>query len=118
MPSGIATQSLCLNDLEVGHHPHVFVFEFVAVQEIQAAVRIEANEHLNGLAVLQENRVLPSPFPRKQHPAPAAARLYLEGSAVHVGGMRGITAGREAPQLGLAEGDLKVDPGRCPRSRR
>ena len=37
--------------LEVGHHAHVLMFEFVAVHEVETFVGVEADEHLHGLAV-------------------------------------------------------------------
>jgi hypothetical protein len=49
-----------LGDFQVRHHPRVLVLELVAVHEVEAAIGIEADQHLDGLAVLEEDGVLQS----------------------------------------------------------
>ena len=41
-----------LDDLEVRHHPGVFMLQLVAVHHKKATVGVEADEHLDGLLVL------------------------------------------------------------------
>src|SRR6266498_6002171 len=86
------------------------MFQLVAVQEIEAAEPVKADEDLDGFAGLQEHGVLPAPLPGKDLVAPAAPRLHLEGGAVHVHRMGGVAVGLEAPPLGLPEGNLEIDP--------
>src|SRR5215208_3057669 len=97
------------NYLEVGHHSHVLVLELVAVHEVEPPIPLEADEDLDGLAVLEEDSVLPPLLPGEEPPAPAAAREDLEGGAVDVHRVWGVPSGGEAPELGLAEGHPEVD---------
>ncbi len=97
------------DDFEVSHHPLIFVLELMAVNEVAASVSIEANKDLDGLAIVEENRIFPALLPREENPTSAAARLHLEGCAMDMDWMRGVTVGREAPKLCLTEGYLKVN---------
>ena len=61
------------DNYEVGHHPLVFVLELVAVHEVPPPVSVEANEHLDGLAIVEQDRIFPALLPREDLPTPAAA---------------------------------------------
>ena len=67
----LASMGSALDDLEVGHHAHVLVFQLVAVDQVDTLEPVESDQDLHCLAVLEQYGVLPSLLPGEELPAPA-----------------------------------------------
>src|SRR6266508_1354249 len=79
------------------------------MQQVDAAVTIKADEHVDGLEVLYQHRVFPATFPREERSASAAARLNLKRRAMNMHRVRAVALGNKAPALDLSERHLKVN---------
>src|SRR5688500_12050690 len=60
---------------------------------------IEPDEHVDGLEVREQDRVLPSALPREYLPATTGARLHLERCSMDVDRVGRVAVGHEAPAL-------------------
>src|SRR6266508_195131 len=105
----VLPQSAGSHDREVRHHPLIFMFELVTMDEIPAAVCVEADQDVDRLAIVQEHGIFPPALPWEDLLSPAAARLYLERGAMNMNGMRSVALGRKPPKLRLTEGNLEVN---------
>src|SRR5829696_5007806 len=66
------------DDLEVGHHHHVLMFEVVAVEDVAAPVAVETDEHTRLFARGQVHGVLPAGVRWQRFPAVAGEHLEVD----------------------------------------
>src|SRR5215204_3601321 len=66
------------DDLEVGHHHHVLMFEVVAVEDVAAPVAVETDEHTRLLARGKIHGVLPAGVRWQRFPAVAGEHLEVD----------------------------------------